>query len=295
MLAVVPAIGIAELLAHFRQTHNVATDDDWRAAKDGVAKTIQQGDLLIFAPRWVEPVGRSWMQSDLATMDRMTFADTSRYKRALEVSVRGKHREELDGWKSTRTDHFGGIEVTTLENPAWSAVIDDPLDLARMRVSWSQGGALERDCSLEHTAPQTAGTYYPPGMPIPGSRFNCGNALVAITVLPALDYSARRCILAAPGQGMKIRVRFANVKIGKAIHGNHGLYAEAERNKTGAPVTIDLAVGGQAIGRAMHKDGDGWRYFELPTTSFAGQTADVTADISSSGGDRTYCFEVTTR
>jgi len=58
---------------------------------------------------------------------------------------------------------------------------------------------------------------------------------------------------------------------------------------------IDLAVGGQAIGRAMHKDGDGWRYFELPTTSFAGQTADVTADISSSGGDRTYCFEVTTR
>lgn len=295
MIAAIPAIGVAELLAHVRQTHEVTSDDDWRAAHDGVAKTIQPDDLLIFAPKWVEPVGRQWMGSDLATMGRMTFADTSRYKRAVEVSIRGKHREELEGWKSAKTDRYGNIDVTVFENPNYKAVIDDPLDLQRMHVSYTQGGSFERDCPLEHTAPQTAGTYFPPGLPIPGDRFNCGNALVAIGVLSALDYSARRCVIAAPGQGMKIKVRFSNVKIGKVLHGNHGLYAEAERNKTGAPVTINFDVGGKPIGRAMHKDGDGWSYFELPTNDLAGQTADVVAEISSSGGDRSYCFEVTSR
>jgi hypothetical protein len=295
VIAAIPAIGVAELLAHVRQTHEVTIDDDWRAARDGVSKTIQPDDLLIFAPKWVEPLGRRWMQSDIATMSRMTFADTSRYKRAVEVSIRGKHREELEGWKSAKTDHYGNIDVTVYENPKASPVVDDPLDVTRMRVSFTQGGSAERDCPFERTAPQTAGTYYPPGLPIPGERFNCGNALVAVGILSALDYSARRCVIASPGQGMRLRVRFSNVKIGKALHGNHGIYAESERNKTGAPVTIDLSIGGKPIGRATHKDGDGWGYFEIPTTDMAGQTADVLAEISSSGSDRSYCFEVTTR
>ncbi len=294
MLAAVPVIGVVELLAHVRQTRDVASDDDWRAAREDVAKSLHPEDLLIFAPRWVEPIGRRWMQSDLATMGRMTFADASRYKRAVEVSIRGKHAAELTGWKSAQTDRFGGIEVTTWENPAYAPVIDDPLDVLRMHVSYTQGG-IERDCGLEHTAPQTAGTYFPPGMPIPSDRFNCGNALVAVTVLSALDYSGRRCVVAAPAQGMRLRVRFAKVKLGKALHGNHGLYAEHERNKTGAPVTIDLSVGGKPIGRASHRDGEGWSYFEIPTPDLAGQAADVVAEISSSGGDRSYCFEVTSR
>jgi hypothetical protein len=295
-LGTVPLIGIVELLAHVRQTRDVATDDDWRAARENVAKGLHAEDLLIFAPKWVEPIGRRWMQSDLATMDRMTFADASRYKRAIEVSIRGKHREELAGWKSAQTDRFGGVEVTTWENPAYSPVIDDPLDVSRMRVSYTQGGGgVDRECGLEHTAPQTAGTYFPPGMPIPGARFNCGNALVAVTVLSALDYSGRRCVVGAPAQGMRLRVRFSNVKLGKALHGNHGLYAEHERTKTGAPVTIDLSVGGKPVGRATHRDGDGWSYFEIPTNDLAGQTADVLAEISSTGGDRSYCFEVTSR
>lgn len=294
LLAAVPAIGAVELLAHLRQTHDVARDDDWRAAQAGVARSIRPEDLLIFAPAWLEPLGRRWMQSDLATMQRMTFADASRYPRAVEVSIRGKHRDELAAWKSTKVERFGGIEVTTLENPSYSPVVDDPLDLGRMHVSAVTGG-VERVCPLEHQAPQTAGTYFPPGMPTPADRFNCGGALVSIGVLSALDYSARRCVVAAPPQGTRLRVKFSSVKLGKSLHGNHGLYAESERNKTGAPVTIDLTANGRPIGRATHHDGDGWTYFELPTGELGGQTTDVVAEIGSSGGERSYCFEVTSR
>jgi hypothetical protein len=290
----VPVVGLLELGLHFWQVHDVATDDEWLAARAAVEKTIQPADLLIFAPKWVDPIGRRFMGDALATIGRMAWDDTSRYPRAIEVSIRGAHRPELAGWKSTSEQRFGHVTVTTLENPSYVPVIDDPLDLSRMKVTRIDNGS-ERECTLEHTAPQTAGTYFPPGVPIPGDRFNCGGAFVAITVMPVLDYSPRRCIVAGPSQGMKLRVRFLGVKLGRVLHGNHGMYAENERDRKGAPVTVDFTIETAHIGRATHRDGDGWTYFEFPTHDRAGTTADVTAEIASSGNERNYCFEVTSR
>jgi len=234
------------------------------------------------------------MGPELATIERMAFADVSRYSRAIEVSIRGEHREELAGWKNAGLASFGHIEITTWENPSPRPVIDDPMQTNRIRVSRIDGQG-EQNCGLEHTSSQTAGTYYPPGIPLPGDRFNCAGSIVAITIMPVLDYSARRCITAMPAQGTKFRVVFQSVKLGKALHGNHGLYAENEREKKGSPVTIDVSIGSEHVGRATHHDGDGWSYFEFSTSDRAGQTADVIADIASSGSDRNYCFEMTSR
>lgn len=292
----VPLVGVWELGAHFRQTSDVVTDDEWRAAQTGLTKMLGPSDGLIFAPRWLEPQGRRWMGPALATFERMTTPDYGRYGRVIELSIRGAHREELAGWKRGEAQSFGRVELVAWENPSPAPIIDDPLASLRDRVRVSKiEGGMERECPFETSLPQTAGTYFPPGVPTPGERFNCGNAMVGITVLSALDYSGRRCLIAAPSPGMKLRVRLSAVKLGRVLHGNHGLYAEAERNLTGAPVSIDLRAGDKLIGRASHKDGDGWSYFEFNTQELSGQTADVTAEISSSGGDRVYCFEVTTR
>lgn len=292
----IPLVGVWELGAHLRQTSNVVTDDEWRSAQASVAKSIKPEDGLIFAPRWLEPQGRRWMGQELATFERMTTPDYTRYARVVEVTVRGAHREELAGWTRGEAQSFGHVEIVTWQNPSPAPVIDDPLASLRDRVHVTKlEGGGERDCAFEHAWPQTAGTYYPPGVPTPADRYNCGNAMVGVVVLSALDYSGRRCLMAAPSPGMKLRVRFSGVKFGRVLHGNHGLYAEAERNLAGAPVSIDLRSGEKLIGRASHKDGDGWSYFEFNTQELAGQTGDVTAEISSPGADRLYCFEVTTR
>ncbi len=102
-----------------------------------------------------------------------------------------------------------------------------------------------------------------------------------------------------------MRLRFSNVKLGKTLHGHHGLYVEAERNQRGAPVTITFKVGDALVGSVVHKDGDGWKPFEFDTSRIgadgpegdAGERrADIVAEISAPNGERRmYCFEADTR
>jgi hypothetical protein len=294
--AIVPLVGLVELVCHAWQTHNVASAADWSAARASVKGKLRPDDLLLFAPRWLEPLGRQHLGDDLATMERMTYADESRYARAIEVGVRGKRRPELLGWREVSAEVVGRITVTTYENPSPSPVVDEMMTLAKMRVSRVDAHG-EQDCPLQRGIPQTSGTYYPPGVPLPGEKFVCGaGGTAAITIMPVLDYTLRRCIYAPPPQpGTKLRIRFSPVKMGHSIRGNHGLYAEGERDRSGPPVNLELRVGDVSLGSVAHRDGEGWRSFELDTSELAGQTVEVIADVSSTGHDRQYCFEVTTR
>jgi hypothetical protein len=46
----------------------------------------------------------------------------------------------------------------------------------------------------------------------------------------------------------------------------------------------------------VHRDGDGWKPFEVDTSELAGKTTELVAEVSSPGGDRRlYCFEADTR
>ena len=80
------------------------------------------------------------------------------------------------------------------------------------------------------------------------------------------------------------------------LHGNHGLYVEAERARTGSPVSITFSVGDKKIGKATHQDGDSWKGFEFSTGDIKGQRGDLVAEIASANGNRRmYCFEAITR
>jgi hypothetical protein len=101
-----------------------------------------------------------------------------------------------------------------------------------------------------------------------------------------------------------MRIRFLGVRLGRALHGHHGLYVEAERNKSGAPVTITFRVGDQVVGSVVHHDGEGWKPFEFDTSELAGGRtdgaeagrADLVAEIGAANADRRmYCFEADTR
>jgi hypothetical protein len=291
--ALVPAVGLVELAAHAVQTHSATPDADWNAARDYVAAQAKPEDLVAFAPRWVDPVGREHFGPRIATVEREARPDETRFPRALEVSIRGAHLEAFDGWRRAGEKRFGAVTVTTWENPSPSHVLDDlvsMVDPQHLRVS--RGDA---ECSFVHGTVQSGSLGYGPATP--GDRFACpGGGAVSASVVADLDYLPHRCIFAPPSGNAPLRLRFAGVRFGHSLHGHHALYVEAERDRKGAPVTISFKSGDTDLGSVVHRDGDGWKPFELDTSALAGQSAELVAEISSPGGERRlYCFEADTR
>lgn len=295
--AAVPLVGLVELGAHVVQVRGVTPDSDWAAAKDAVQHDAKPEDLVTFAPRWVDPIGREKFGGAMATLEREAPGDVSRFPRAFEVSIRGEHAADLSFWKKLGENKFGSVTVTTLENPTYRPTLDDLVshltaDAAVVSKADDHG---ETPCNFTTGAPQTGNLGFGPAMP--AQRFECGGARVGVSVAADMDYYPHRCIYAPPpGGNSTLRIKFANVLFGDVLHGNHGLYVEAERGRSGSPISISFSVADKKIGRATHQDGDSWKGFEFSTGDLKGQRGDLVAEIASSTGNRRmYCFEAITR
>jgi hypothetical protein len=293
--AIVPAAGLFELGAHVVQTHSVTSEQDWRAAREYVATHAAPEDLVAFAPRWVDPIGREVFGPGLATVEREARPDETRFSRAFEVGIRGGHLPALAGWHRVGLERFGAVSVTLLENPSPAHVLDDLVSKVspdHLRVSRVDGGR-EEDCSFSHAGPQSGQLGF--GTAVPADRFVCaGGGFVGTSVVEDTEYYPRRCIYAPP-PGRTLRLRFADIRIGHVLRGHHALYVEAEHAMK-APVTITFTINGAPIGSAVHRDLEGWKPFELDTSAFAGTRAEVVADIDCPTAERRmYCFEADTR
>ncbi len=188
--------------------------------------------------------------------------------------------------------------MTTWTNPTPITLKDDLLNHVGkpdMHVTYADG-QTSRDCAFGRFGVQTGGLGFGPA--VPSARYQCpGPAFAGLSVLADLDYRPRRCLYApAQGPNTLVRIKFDSIAFGRVLHGHHGLYVEAERDQKGAPVTIAFTSGSSSIGKLVHRDGEGWKNFELDTSELDGKTAELVAEITSSSRDRRmYCFEADTR
>jgi hypothetical protein len=292
----VPALGLVELGAHVLEVNWTVPEADWTAARQYVVARSQPEDLVAFAPRWADPLGREHFGPTVATIAREARPDEARFPHAFEVSIRNAHVAGLISWPKQSVAHFGNVTVTTLENPNPVRVLEDLVSLVgsgsrRVRVFRMDGGR-ESECSYVRGTPQTGGLGFGPA--IPGDRFVCsGGGFVGVSVVSDLDYVPRQCVYAPPSGGT-LRVRFEDVAFGEALCGHHGLYVEAERGRTGAPVTLAFRADSATIGSVVHRDGEGWKSFEFATLNLKGQSRDLVVDVASTGDRRLYCFEAVT-
>ena len=293
---VVPVVALVELGAHAWQLHRVVPPEAWVAARHAVEKKIQPADGLVFAPTWTDPLGRHAF-SDLATIAREAPQDYERFPRAFEVSIRGAHAKGLTGWRPLDTETVGPITITLLQNPSPVTIKDDLLShvsAERMTVSRVEPGK-ETPCTFTHTTAQSGGLGF--GPTVPADRFVCpGGGFAGVSILHSVGHAPRQCLFVPPlGGAAVLRLRFADVAFGDAIHGYHGLQQEDE-NRGGAPVTLAFQVGDRALGKFTHQDGQGWSSFEMNTTDLSGQRGDVIVDVSTSNAARRhYCFQAETR
>jgi hypothetical protein len=291
----VPLVGVIELSAHVVQCNRKVTDNDWIAAREYVRTRVRPEDLVVFAPRWVDPLGRQWFGDEIVTLAREARADETVFPRAFEVSIRGERASDLLGWREVERTKLGAVTVTTLANPSPQVLVDDLLTHVHaqgMRVARTDSGA---ECTWTRSSSQAGNLGF--GPTIPAERFVCPGTFVGVSVVAVLDYTPRRCIYAPPpGGAAKLRLRFLDVAMGKALRGHHALYVEAERAAVGAPVLLSFEVAGKVLGRVVHRDGTGWTRFELDTSEWDGQRVELIAEIGSTEGHRRmYCFEASTR
>jgi hypothetical protein len=116
LLVVVLGVLAVWEVATLWQVHAAAPDDnDWRAAAAHVDGAFRPGeDLVVFAPTWVDPVGRQWLGHRL-TLDDLGRADASGYARVWEVSIRDAVAPEVAGLHLAEAKDFGGVRVRRFE------------------------------------------------------------------------------------------------------------------------------------------------------------------------------------
>ncbi len=85
-------------------------DEDWRRAAAVVRASFEKGALIVFAPRWVDPVGRRWL-GDLIPIDDAARMDTARYRQIWEMSIRGAAAPEVVGEDPLYDETFGKVRV----------------------------------------------------------------------------------------------------------------------------------------------------------------------------------------
>lgn len=295
-LAAVPIVGVVELVLHVKQTSDVVPESDWDAAREAVKSDFKDDDLVLFAPFWADPIGREHFGDELAGVKREARPDETRFARAWEVSTRGEHRPEIAGWKRVSEKIAGKITIGLYENPSPARPKTDLVDLVKrglVNVSKLERGG-ETPCAFQHGVGQPGGLGVPQGPAVPGDKFVCGGGYVGVAVLHALDHHPHLCIFATPvAPPGAIRIRFANVEFGTAIHGHSGIQWMDERNGGGDRITTTFSAFGSPLGTAIHRAGAGWVNFEFPTPELAGKKGELVADVS--GGQRHYCFEADTR
>ena len=79
------------------RVHAAAPDgDDWAGVEKIVRAGWKPGDLVVFAPAWMDPVGREHLGDLLAVHDAARM-DAARYGTIWEVSARGKRAPDAVG------------------------------------------------------------------------------------------------------------------------------------------------------------------------------------------------------
>ncbi len=127
-IAVVPALLLAvlsvwEMCATPRNAASVPGDRVWAKAAAVVRAGYQPGDLIVFAPEWIDPTGRLYL-GDLIPVEMAARMDSARYGRIWEVSVRGARAPETAGLTPVASADVDGVEIRSFARTPVTVVSD---------------------------------------------------------------------------------------------------------------------------------------------------------------------------
>ncbi len=240
----------------------VPDDDAWQAASKAVRAEHRAGDLIVFAPRWIDPVGRLHL-GDLIPIEMAARLDGDRYGVIWELGIRGARAPETRGLSPASQRRFGGVVVRRFER-APAVVLSDLVAIAAAAPGSLQlGGAVAR----------------PPQV-----------------VLAEVGFEPHRCVQVTPAAGQEMTVTFPAVTLGTELVGAVGLADVFTRRDVRTPIELVVTAGGREVAKARAGVNSGWVRWRGATTPGSGDVV-VTARAlgGSKGRDRLICFAAEAR
>lgn len=116
-------VAIWETVATVRAGSDIPGASAWDRASAAVRAEHQPGDLIVFAPDWIDPVGRLHL-GDLIPIEMAARMDAARYGRIWELSIRGARSSDTAGLEPVSTAHFGDLTVRGFERQPAEVVTD---------------------------------------------------------------------------------------------------------------------------------------------------------------------------
>lgn len=110
-------LAVWEVMALVSAGRSAPTSADWQAVAAAIPAMLGRDQLVVFSPRWIDPVGRQWLGARLS-VDQVARMDTVRYREIWEVSIRGASAPELAGESPASVETHGPIRVRRFERTA---------------------------------------------------------------------------------------------------------------------------------------------------------------------------------
>ena len=221
------AIAAWEILATRYNATSVPEDPAWARVAQVVRAGYQPGDLIVFAPDWVDPVGRMHL-GDLIPIEVAARMDAARYGRIWELSIRGARSPDTAGLTPVAITRGAGIEIRRYERTPVEVVADLRDRVTTARVEGGGGGPTVE--------------------------------------LAEVGFAPHRCLQVVPTAGVPLRITFPGVPLGTELVGYVGIADVFTRRDNRAPAQLDVELGGQVIASATAGVDDGWIRFAAPTT-----------------------------
>lgn len=284
-LELVPAIALAviagwESCATVHAADDVPGDAAWDHAAHAVRERFVPGDLIVFAPRWNDPVGRLHL-GDLIPVATAARMDAARFGTIWELSIRGARAPETAGLSTADARTIDGITVRRFVRPP-AVVVTDVVEAARtartdrgkpVQVVLAEVGFEPHRCVQLTPVPCKR----KPGDTKPGQ--------------PPED-----CDPADAAGNAVIRVALPQVALGSQLVGYVGLADVFTRRDIRNPGELAVEIDGQRVVTKRVGVDDGWVKWSVPTTPGPHAVALIATAIGGKAArDRLICVAAEAR
>lgn len=281
--ALLVVASLAEAVAVAVQARGGPHAEDWARVKAELEEGLAADDGVVVDTRWTEPLARHALGDGVLTRSRIG-APANTWPRLAVIAEPGSGAAP-EGYVEERVVRAGALEVR-FARAAHPFVVRGRAEASlATSQAFVEGDGLEIPCAWGSYGLVAGNLGSGPAWP--SERFQCPGASVARSFVTDTTYRAHDAVFVdVPGDGRTVVVRFAPAAIGTAVRGGVGLYVEAERDGKGAPVFLEWRVDGRTIGSLAHRDGEGWKGFELATGVVPGAIARAELRLRSPGGQR---------
>ena len=215
------------------------------------------GDLITFAPSWIDPVGRLHLGEHLSLEDAGR-ADAARYARVWVLSIRDASSADVAGERPALTSRLDGILVRRYDRTAAVIVEDAVRSLPTAQVTGDVA-----------SGPQV--------------------------VLAEVGFTPRRCVQVVPAAGGAVRITFPRFALGSQLVAYAGLADVFTRRDIREPGRLELELAGQVIAARELGVDDGWVRLQARTTPGVAELTVIARAPSPRAHRRQICFAVESR